>query len=63
MHSEKKVLSFSEVAALLGVHVTTLYRWCAAGTFVPKVRLGPGRVGFSSDDVDGWLAQRRAEAA
>jgi excisionase family DNA binding protein len=57
------ILSVQEVAERLGVHVTTLYRWCNAGTFVPKVRLGPGRVGFASDDVDGWLAQRRAEAA
>ncbi len=59
----ESILSVQEVAARLGVHVTTLYRWCAAGTFVPKVRLGPARVGFAADDVDGWLAQRRAEAA
>jgi excisionase family DNA binding protein len=63
MHNNiRSILSTQEVAARLGVHVTTLYRWCAAGSFVPKVRLGPGRVGFASDDINGWLAQRRAEA-
>jgi excisionase family DNA binding protein len=59
----KRILSVQQVAALLGVHVTTLYRWCAAGTFVPKVRLGPGRVGFALNDVNAWIEKLRAEAA
>lgn len=57
------ILSIHDVASRIGVHITTLDRWCAAGTFVPKIRLGPGRVGFAAEDVDGWLAQRRADAA
>ena len=54
-----RVFSISEVASFLGVHVTTIHRWCTAGNFPPKVRLGPGRVGFLSSDVEAWLAQRR----
>lgn len=63
MATNNLILSAPEVAGQLGVHITTLYRWCAAGTFVPKVRLSPGRVGFAADDVKSCLAQRRAEAA
>jgi excisionase family DNA binding protein len=59
----KTILSFQDVAARLGVHVTTLNRWCAAGTFVPKIRLGASRVGFAVEDVDRWLAERRGAAA
>lgn len=62
-NANSNILSMQEVASRIGVHITTLDRWCTAGTFVPKIRLGPGRVGFASEDVDGWLAQRRADAA
>jgi predicted DNA-binding transcriptional regulator AlpA len=62
-NATSNILSMQEVASRIGVHITTLDRWCTAGTFVPKIRLGPGRVGFASEDVDGWLAQRRADAA
>jgi predicted DNA-binding transcriptional regulator AlpA len=59
----KRVLSFQDVATRLGVHVTTINRWCAAGTFVSKVRLSQKRVGFLTEDVDRWLEERRTEAA
>jgi predicted DNA-binding transcriptional regulator AlpA len=58
-----RILSIQDVASRIGVHITTIDRWCAAGVFVPKIRLGPGRVGFASEDVDVWLAKRRADAA
>lgn len=56
------ILSIRDVASRMGVHITTIDRWCAAGTFVPKIRLGPSRVGFATEDVDRWLAERRGEA-
>lgn len=58
----KRVLSVQDAAFRLGVHVTTIHRWSAAGTFVPKIRLGPGRVGFEAQELEEWLAGRRREA-
>jgi len=51
------VLSPSAVAAWLGVHETTIHRWVRVGTFPPKVRLGPGRVGFARSKVEAWLTE------
>ncbi|WP_419826844.1 helix-turn-helix transcriptional regulator [Sphingomonas sp.] len=52
-----------KAAALVGVHRSTLDRWVKAGTFVPKVKLGPSRCGFAVEDFDEWIAARRAAAA
>jgi predicted DNA-binding transcriptional regulator AlpA len=59
----KYIYSIREVAALIGVHVATINRWCIAGIFVPKVRLGPVRFGFLVTDIEAWLAERRVVAA
>jgi prophage regulatory protein len=57
------VISFPEVARLIGVSIPTLYRWNKTGRFPKPIRLGPARVGFFVSDVDAWLAERKAEAA
>ncbi len=57
------VISFPEVAKLIGVSIPTLYRWHKAGNFPKPIRLGPARVGFIASDVDAWIAGRKAEAA
>jgi predicted DNA-binding transcriptional regulator AlpA len=58
-----KVISVPETADLIGVHITTVNRWYAAGTFVKKVRLGPNRVGFLAEDVHAWIEARLDHAA
>ena len=57
------ILSKQDVAAWLGVHITTIDRWSAAGEFVPKIRLGPARVGVRRSLVEQWLVQREVSAA
>jgi prophage regulatory protein len=57
-----QVLSFPQVAQLLGVSVPTLYRWLKAGTFPKPIRLGPARVGYVTSDIDAWIAERQAQA-
>lgn len=53
-----KVLRVTEVARLLGIGLTTLYRWRAEGTFPAPKRLGERRVGYTRDQIDEWLATR-----
>lgn len=62
MNNANRILSAKNIAALLGVHISTLYRWESQGRFVPKVRLGPGRVGYMETDVNAWLNERRKAA-
>lgn len=39
-HPDDDLLSMTEAARRLGVHVDSLYRWARAGHFPPAVRLG-----------------------
>ena len=53
-----RVISKQAVANWLGVPPSSIDRWCAAGTFPEKLRLGPGRVGWAQSAVEAWLAVR-----
>lgn len=53
-----KVLRVTEVARLLGIGLTTLYRWRAAGTFPAPRQLGERRVGYTRDQIDNWIESR-----
>lgn len=52
------ILPKAAVATWLGVSSSTVDRWCRAGTFPPRVRLGPSRVGWPQSTVQGWLDTR-----
>lgn len=52
------ILSKRQVSDWLGVHISTIDRWCAAGTFVAKTKLGQSRIGWSRAAVQEWLANR-----
>ena len=47
-----------ELATMLAVHRTTLWRWVHDGHLPPPVRLGPNTVAWDSSKIDAWLAAR-----
>jgi prophage regulatory protein len=49
-----------EVARLVGVSPTTLWRWRRAGAFPAPRRLGPRSVAWIDADVRRWMATRPA---
>lgn len=53
-------LSVSQAARLLGVSVSSLRAWAAAG-MVPHVRTPGGHRRFDRDELAGWLAERGGE--
>jgi excisionase family DNA binding protein len=62
LKGDRTMLSYAEVASLLGVPVGTVYGW-VHNRAIPHVRLGPRLVRFARADVDAWLEQRRVRAA
>ncbi|RMB39166.1 AlpA family transcriptional regulator [Sphingomonas sp. PP-F2F-G114-C0414] len=53
-----RILPKAAVASWLGVSASTVDRWTKAGAFPPRLRLGPGRVGWSQSTVQAWLDAR-----
>ncbi len=53
------VIRRTEAPAFLGLSQSTIDRMCAAGKFVPKVRLGEQATGFLRADLEAWLAARK----
>ncbi len=50
-----------EAARLIGVSLRSLDRWERAGQFPKRIRLGPRAVGYSTVEVNDWLARRRQQ--
>lgn len=49
----------SELCELLSINISTLYRWEAEGKLsIPKVKIGPGAVGFRREDVKAFIEER-----
>jgi predicted DNA-binding transcriptional regulator AlpA len=40
------------------VSASTVDRWSKTGAFPPRLRLGPGRVGWSQSTVQAWIDAR-----
>ena len=55
-----QILRRKQVAEKIGSSQMSLWRWVKAGTFPAPIQLGPNSVGFLEDEVDAWIAQRRA---
>ena len=47
-----------EVVRRTGLSRATIYRLMASGQFPPQHQLSQGRVGWSEEEIDGWLRQR-----
>jgi prophage regulatory protein len=54
----RKYLRAQELATMLAVHRTTLWRWVHEGHLPRLVRLGPNTVAWDSTQIDAWLAVR-----
>lgn len=52
----------ASVVKLIPVSKSTLYRWCAAGTFPAPVKLSDNVTAWPVEDVRAWMAQRRISA-
>ena len=50
----------ADVAALLSVHATTLWRWSQKGTFPEPTHYAGGVVGWPAAKVAEWLASRES---
>jgi excisionase family DNA binding protein len=57
----RKYIRPQELAIMLAVHRTTLWRWVRDGHLPRPVRLGPNTVAWDSVEIDAWLAARAVE--
>lgn len=62
MKYPKLILNYPQTADLIGVSVSTLYRWVESGDFPQPVRLGPARVGFNAAVIEAWVASKGGNA-
>jgi prophage regulatory protein len=56
-----RLLSKKQVREMVLYSPQHIARLEAAGKFPKRVQLGPGRVGWVDEEVQGWLAARIAE--
>jgi prophage regulatory protein len=53
-----KVLSTKQVMALTGLSRVSVWRYERDSRFPKRVRLGPNRVGYRSDEIEAWIESR-----
>ena len=64
MTSRSNMLSVKEVAEMLGVSQSAVYKWVAEGDFPKPYKLGNGDARratsrWKREDIDYWLEERR----
>ena len=60
MNAPKRFLRIKAVIDMVGKSRTAIYRDMQAGTFPAAVQLGARAVGWDSDDIAKWQAERIA---
>lgn len=60
--SDFRFIRLSEVKDRTGLSKTEIYRRITEGTFPRPIPLGKRSVGWRSDELDAWFAERIAEA-
>jgi prophage regulatory protein len=58
----RRYLRAQELATMLAVHRSTLWRWVQDGHLPRPVRLGPNTVAWDSNQIEAWLAGRVDQA-
>jgi len=58
----RKYIRAQELATMLAVHRTTLWRWVQDGHMPRPVQLGPNTIAWDSSQIDAWLAERAGVA-
>ncbi len=53
-----RILSAQQVCSVVGLSRTTIWRLYRAGSFPKPICLSPGRVGWSENAIQVWLAER-----
>jgi prophage regulatory protein len=54
----RKYVRAQELATMLAVHRTTLWRWVRDGHLPRPVQLGPNTVAWNSAEIEAWLTAR-----
>jgi prophage regulatory protein len=54
----RKYIRAQELATILAVHRTTLWRWVRDGHLPRPVQLGPNTVAWNSAEIEAWLTAR-----
>jgi prophage regulatory protein len=57
----RKYIRAQELATVLAVHRSTLWRWVRDGHLPRPVQLGPNTVAWDSTQIDAWLASCAGE--
>ncbi len=52
-----KLLKMTEIAAILGVSRTTIYRWSERSDFPKKKQIGPNSVRWLQSEVEEWIQE------
>jgi predicted DNA-binding transcriptional regulator AlpA len=53
-----RIVRIAELATILGVHRSTIWRMCAEGRLVHPVEISAGTRGWRASEVSAWLAAR-----
>ena len=56
-----RIISGREVREMVSYSLMQIWRLERDGRFPKRVKLGPGHVGWSLHEVQGWIAARKAE--
>ena len=59
-YQKQHFLSIKEVSNLIGISVSTINRAVEKGTFPPKHKLSPQRIGFLKYQVEQWINGKRS---
>lgn len=60
--SKLRIIRTAELANLLGISQTTLWRWRQKGAFPQPIPLGPRMVGWKITDIETWLDSNQLAA-
>lgn len=61
--TDLQLIKPKKLASLLGVHLSTIYRWETEGKMpIEKIKYGPNSVGYRMADVEKWLNGELNEA-
>ncbi len=56
--SESKIIRPKELANMLSISISTLYRWESKGELPSKIKLAGNAVGWLRSDIEEWLNNR-----
>ncbi len=60
-HDTDKIIDSKELEELVLYSPMQISRMEKMGTFPKRIRLGPKRVGWSENEVQAWIAERKRE--